>query len=153
MTKLKCFSYTVGIFRFRVFSILIGVIFRNLVDYPSSWSTYVNVRCKLNKYNKNRYVGSCVLRFYHTSSQRHNWPWTKRYTNSTHSHLYLAQYFFRFHMVWSISGFFWAFWQKLDLSKTPKLNLKTLKLNLKMLKLDLKTKNFLYFAHVMSVAK
>ena len=106
MTKLKCFSYTVGIFRFRVFSILIGVIFRNLVDYPSSWSTYVNVRCKLNKYNKNRYVGSCVLRFYHTSSQRHNWPWTKRYTNSTHSHLYLAQYFFRFHMVWSISGVF-----------------------------------------------
>ena len=89
MTKLKCFSYTVGIFRFRVFSILIGVIFRNLVDYPSSWSTYVNVRCKLNKYNKNRYVGSCVLRFYHTSSQRHNWPWTKQYTNSTQSPTYI----------------------------------------------------------------
>ena len=53
----------------------------------------------------------------------------------------------------AFSGLFWSFWQKLNLSQTPKLNLETLKLNLKMLKLNLKTKKFLYFANVMPVAK
>ena len=53
----------------------------------------------------------------------------------------------------AFSGLFWSFWQKLNLSQTPKLNLETLKLNLKMLKLNLKTKKFLHFANVMPVAK